>query len=108
MPLSINQPANQSPPTPHPSLTVGLVAHAQDDLRGAVVARDHVGGHQQTCGGGPGQAEVQDFQRAVGLHHDVTGLQVLMGSTGWGEKAGLTQMESVSIQYGLFNSTLTI
>ena len=58
-------------------LTVCLVAHAQDDLRRPVVARDHVRGHQEARGGGPGQTEVQDLQSAVGLHHDVAGLQIL-------------------------------
>lgn len=60
-----------------PPLTVGLVTHAQDDFGGAVVAGHHVGRHEEASGGRPGQTEVQDLQRAVGLHHNVTGLQVL-------------------------------
>lgn len=67
-------PSNTGSCTP---LTVGLVAHPQDDLRGSVVACDHIGSHEEASGRRPGQAEVQDLQRAVGLHHDVTGLQVL-------------------------------
>ena len=58
-------------------LTVGLVAHAEDDLWRPVVARDYVRGHQETRGGGPGQTKVQDLQGAVGFHHDVAGLQIL-------------------------------
>lgn len=58
-------------------LTIGLVAHAQDDLRGAVVAGDHIGRHEEASGSCPGQAKVQDLQCAVRLHHNVAGLQVL-------------------------------
>lgn len=58
-------------------LTVGLVAHAQDDFRGAVVAGHHIGCHEEAGGGRPGQAKIQNLQCAVRLHHYVTGLQVL-------------------------------
>lgn len=61
-----------------PPLTIGLVAHTQDDLRGAVVAGDHIGRHKEAGGGCPGQTKVQDLQCAVRLHHNVTGLQVLL------------------------------
>lgn len=44
-----------------PSLTIGLVTHAKDDLRGAVVARDYIRCHEEAGGGGPGQTEVQDL-----------------------------------------------
>lgn len=64
-----------------PPLTVGLVAHAQDDFRGAVIAGNHVGRHEEASGGRPGKAKVQDLQCAVRLHHDVTGLQVLSRKT---------------------------
>lgn len=60
-----------------PPLTIGLVPHAQDDFGGAVVAGDYVGCHQEASGSCPGQAKVQDLQCAVGLHHNVAGLQVL-------------------------------
>lgn len=61
---------------PH-RLTIGLVAHAQDDFGGTVVAGDYVGRHEEAGGGCPGQAKVQDLQCAVGLHHDVAGFKVL-------------------------------
>lgn len=61
-----------------PPLTIGLVAHTQDDLGGAVVAGDHIGRHEEAGGSCPGQAKVQDLQCAVRLHHNVTGLQVLL------------------------------
>lgn len=63
--------------SPPPRLTIGLVAHAQDDFGGAVVAGDYVGRHEEAGGSCPGQAKVQDLQCAVGLHHDVAGLKVL-------------------------------
>lgn len=59
------------------SLTVGLVAHSQDDLGGAVVAGDHIGRHKEAGGSCPGEAKIQDLQCAVGLHHNVAWLQVL-------------------------------
>ena len=60
-------------------LTVGLVTHAQDDLGGTVVAGHHVRCHQEPGGGRPRQTKVQNLQRAVRLHHNITGLQVLQG-----------------------------
>ena len=62
-------------------LTVGLVTHSQDNFGGAVISGHNVGRHQEAGGGGSGQTEVQDLQGAVGLHHDVAGLQVLTGNT---------------------------
>ena len=47
------------------SLTVLLVAHAQDDLWRSVVSGHHVGGHHEAGASCPGQAEVQDLQGAV-------------------------------------------
>lgn len=44
-----------------PPLTVGLVTHAQDDLRGAVVACDYIRCHEEAGGGGPGQTKIQDL-----------------------------------------------
>lgn len=59
------------------SLTVGLVAHAQDYLWRPVVTCHHVGRHQQACGGRASQAKVQNLQRAIGLHNYVARLEVL-------------------------------
>lgn len=47
--------------TSSPPLTVGLVTHAQDDLRGAVVACDYIRCHKEAGGGGPGQTKIQDL-----------------------------------------------
>lgn len=43
------------------ALTVGLITHAQDDLRGTVVASHHIGGHEEAGGSCSGQAKVEDF-----------------------------------------------
>lgn len=59
------------------ALTIGLVTHAQDDLRGTIVARHHVRGHEEAGGSRPGQAEVEDLQRTVGFHYYVTRFQIL-------------------------------
>ncbi len=60
-----------------PDVDVLLVAHAQDDLRRAVVARHHVRRHHERRVGRPRQPEVQDLQRAVGADHDVARFKVL-------------------------------
>lgn len=62
-------------------LTIGLVTHAQDDLRGAVVACNHIGCHKEASGSSSGQAEVQNLQGAIRLYHNVAGLQVLSRHT---------------------------
>lgn len=54
--------------------TVLLVAHAQDDLRGSVISRHHIGRHHEACARCPGQSEVKDFQCAIRLDYYVTGL----------------------------------
>lgn len=59
------------------SLTIGLVAHAQDDLWCPVVTRHHIRCHQKARGSRPSQAEVQDLQRAIRLDNDVARLEVL-------------------------------
>lgn len=59
------------------SLTVLLVAHAEDHLWGSVVSRHHVGGHHEAGACSPSEAEVQDFQGAVGLYHYVARFEVL-------------------------------
>lgn len=64
-------------------LTVLLVAHAQDDLGGPVVACDHVGGHHEVGACRASQSKVQDLERAVRLYHDVAGFQVLGQENGW-------------------------
>lgn len=69
-----------SPPT-HRPLTIGLVTHAQDDLRGAVVACNHIGRHKKAGGSSSGQAEVQNLQGAIRLYHNVARLQVLSRHT---------------------------
>lgn len=64
-------------------LTVLLVAHAQDDLGGPVVACDHVGGHHEVGACRASQPKVQDLERAVRLYHNVAGFQVLGQENGW-------------------------
>lgn len=63
------------------SLTIGLVAHAQDNLWRSVVACNNIRGHQEARGSRPSQAEVQNLQRAVRLDDYVAGLEVLQRST---------------------------
>lgn len=71
----------EATPPPHRPLTIGLVTHAQDDLRGAVVACNHIGRHKEAGGSSSGQAEVQNLQGAIRLYHNVAGLQVLSRHT---------------------------
>ena len=59
------------------ALTILLILHAQNHLRGAVVSGYHVWGHHEVSAGRPRQAEIQDLQSAVWLHNNVTGLQIL-------------------------------
>lgn len=59
------------------SLTIGLVAHAQDNFWCSVVACNHIRCHQEACGSRPSQAEVQDLQCTIWLYNYVTGLEVL-------------------------------
>lgn len=63
------------------SLTIGLVAHSQDNLWCSVVACNHIWCHQETCGCRPSQAKVQNLQRAVWLDNYITGLEVLQDKT---------------------------
>lgn len=57
--------------------TVGVIADAENDFRGAVVSRDHVGSHHRGLVGVACQAEVQDLELALVVDHDVRGLEVL-------------------------------
>lgn len=63
------------------SLTIGLVAHSQDNLWCSVVACYHIWCHQEACGCRPGQTEVQNLQSTVWLDNYITGLEVLQGNT---------------------------
>jgi hypothetical protein len=54
-----------------PDVHVLLVAHAEDDLGGAVVAGHHVGGHHEGGAGRARQPKVQDLERAVGAHNNI-------------------------------------
>ena len=60
-----------------PDVHVLLVAHAQDDLRRAVVARHDVRRHHERRSGRAREAEVEDLQGAVGAHHDIAWLEIL-------------------------------
>lgn len=62
-------------------LTIGLVAHAQDDFWCPVVTRHHIRCHQKARGSRPSQAKVQDLQRAIRLDDDVARLEVLQRKT---------------------------
>lgn len=67
---------------PRDWFTVFLVAHAQDDLRGPVVPRHHVGRHHKASASSSRQPKVQDLQRTVGFHHNIARFQILKGKYG--------------------------
>lgn len=54
-----------------PYIDILLVAHAEDDLRRAIVARDHIGRHHKSRAGCAGQAEVENLESAIRLDDDV-------------------------------------
>lgn len=59
------------------TLTVLLVAHAQDDLWSSVVSSHHIRGHHEAGAGGPRQTKVQDLQGAIRLDHYIAWFEVL-------------------------------
>lgn len=46
-------------------LTIGLIAHAQDNLGCSVVTGDHIRRHQEAGGCRPSQAKVQNLQCTI-------------------------------------------
>lgn len=62
-------------------LTILLILHAQNDLRGAVISGYYIGGHHEVCASCPCKTKVEDFQSAIRLHNNVAGLQILKRKT---------------------------